>query len=81
MEMPYLIERFADNGEHSHWVLEERDTGRVLWEERDDEELEQDIRREIAGCCINDKAAECASLRVMALLKGKKPEDESHTQQ
>lgn len=30
---PTLIEKFADNGQHSHWSLVDSETGKVLWEE------------------------------------------------
>lgn len=33
MNKPTIIERFADNGEHSHWELINSDTGEVLWSE------------------------------------------------
>ena len=31
MNKPTIIERFADNGEHSHWELIDTSTGNVLW--------------------------------------------------
>ena len=30
MNKPKVIEKFADNGEHSHWELIDSDTGIVL---------------------------------------------------
>lgn len=33
MNKPQLIEKFADNGEHSHWELINSETGNVLWSE------------------------------------------------
>lgn len=33
MNKPKVIEKFADNGEHSHWELIDSDTGTVLWSE------------------------------------------------
>lgn len=33
MNKPIVIEKFADNGEHSHWELIDPDTGTVLWSE------------------------------------------------
>lgn len=33
MTEPKVVERFADNGEHSHWELINSDTGEVLWSE------------------------------------------------
>lgn len=33
MNKPKVVERFADNGEHSHWELINSDTGDVLWSE------------------------------------------------
>lgn len=39
MKEPKVLEKFADNGEHSHWELIDSDTGKVLWAEasKDDE--------------------------------------------
>ena len=31
MNKPVLVERFTDNGEHSHWDLINADTGEMLW--------------------------------------------------
>ena len=31
MKKPILNEKFADNGEHSHWELIDANTGEVLW--------------------------------------------------
>lgn len=31
MEKPIIKEVFADNGEHSHWVLIDNNSGEVLW--------------------------------------------------
>lgn len=28
---PTLVEKFAENGQHSHWELTDTDTGKVLW--------------------------------------------------
>lgn len=36
--MPQVIERFADNGEHSHYVLID-DEGRTLWSEDPDDKV------------------------------------------
>lgn len=33
MKEPKVIEKFADNGEHSHWELIAPDTGILLWSE------------------------------------------------
>lgn len=33
MNKPIVIEKFADNGEHSHWELIDPDTGIMLWSE------------------------------------------------
>ncbi|MBS5701318.1 MAG: hypothetical protein KHX11_20040 [Bacteroides cellulosilyticus] len=38
MNKPKVIEKFADNGEHSHWELIDSDTGIVLWSEMSPEE-------------------------------------------
>ena len=40
MKQPKVIERFTDNGEHSHWELINVDTGDTLWKELDpDDEM------------------------------------------
>jgi len=31
IEKPTLVERFADNGEHSHWALVETSSGQEIW--------------------------------------------------
>ncbi|MEB3150552.1 MAG: hypothetical protein VKL60_16260 [Sphaerospermopsis sp.] len=31
MNRPTVVERYADNGEHSHWDLIDTDTGETLW--------------------------------------------------
>lgn len=33
MKKPIIVERFADNGEHSHYDLIEVETGELLWSE------------------------------------------------
>lgn len=33
MKEPKVIEKFADNGEHSHWELIDSNTGKILWSE------------------------------------------------
>lgn len=38
MNKPKVIEKFADNGEHSHWELIDSDTGIVLWSEMSPED-------------------------------------------
>ena len=49
MNKPKVIEKFADNGEHSHWELIDSDTGTVLWSE--DSNVNEII--EIEGYKIN----------------------------
>lgn len=41
MNKPILIERCADNGAFSHWVLIQEETGDFLWSEAPDEETRQ----------------------------------------
>ena len=36
MKEPKIIEKFADNGEHSHYELMDIDTGKILWSEDED---------------------------------------------
>jgi site-specific DNA-adenine methylase len=43
MEKPTIIERFADNGEHSHYVLCDKD-GNTLWSEAPEEDLINPIK-------------------------------------
>lgn len=33
MREPLVIDRFSDNGEHSHYELIDQDTGNVIWSE------------------------------------------------
>lgn len=33
MKKPEIIEKFTDNGEHSHWILIDSNTGEILWSE------------------------------------------------
>lgn len=40
MKEPKVIEKFADNGEHSHWELMESDTGIILWSEMSPKEAQ-----------------------------------------
>lgn len=63
MKEPKVIEKFADNGEHSHWELIAPDTGILLWSEDsnvDEIICAEDIVNsaiigsvEIIGCSIN----------------------------
>ncbi len=40
MKQPKVIEKFTDNGEHSHWELINAETGGTLWKEQDpDDEM------------------------------------------
>jgi hypothetical protein len=41
MKKPLLVERFADNGEHSHWALVEPEDGRLIWSEAPGEEIQK----------------------------------------
>lgn len=36
MEKPTIVERFADNGEHSHWEMVRTEDGYTLWSEEED---------------------------------------------
>jgi len=48
MDKPTVSEIFADNGEHSHWVLVDSDTGATLWSEVDLEvEIIKDYKKAI----------------------------------
>ena len=38
MNKPKLTECFTDNGEHSHWILINAETGEQLWSESDPED-------------------------------------------
>ncbi len=48
MEQPIVLERFADNGEHSHWALVSSEDHRVLWSEAPFEDAITDIKVEVA---------------------------------
>ena len=37
-DKPVVSEAFADNGEHSHWRLIDRETGKLLWSEFPEED-------------------------------------------
>lgn len=43
MPKPLLIERFACNGEHSHWELINPATGEKIWEPKDEATLSVDV--------------------------------------
>ena len=34
---PIAVERYADNGMHSHWELISAETGEILWSESEQE--------------------------------------------
>lgn len=58
MEKPILVERFADNGEHSHWELLEPSDCAILWSNEKDEEDEDDTTQwteRITGDLNNDR--------------------------
>lgn len=39
LNKPTIVERFADNGAHSHWELVNTDTGEMLWSEWPDDTI------------------------------------------
>lgn len=41
MKKPVIVEKFADNGEHSHWSLVDCETGELLWSQAPEEEMQQ----------------------------------------
>ena len=43
MKKPTIIERFTDNGEHSHYELFKTETGELLWSEDVEEYAEQGL--------------------------------------
>ena len=49
MKEPKVIEKFADNGEHSHWKLIDDETGEVLWSEEPKEVKNNALLRLISG--------------------------------
>lgn len=76
MKKPKVIECFTDNGEHSHWALIDKDDGKLLWDEADDNkdnlliaEL-QDLEGIISGLC-GDKSPSVINtvVRAKVLLK------------
>lgn len=70
MKKPYVLECFADNGEHSHWELLNSETGETLWSENP-EELEGP-RMIIIGGGPSIKIPELigAQLRIMREMSG-----------
>jgi len=40
MKEPKVEERFADNGEHSHYVLVDVETGELLWSESPEDKVQ-----------------------------------------
>lgn len=40
MKKPIIVERFSDNGEHSHWALIDSKTGELIWSEAPEEEIQ-----------------------------------------
>jgi hypothetical protein len=60
MQEPLVIERFADNGEHSHWVLV-NDKGQEIASSQEDKFTEKELRAAI------DMAREQESIRNGAL--------------
>lgn len=51
MKKPILNEKFADNGEHSHWELIDANTGEVLWGRIDAVLPQADVSGQVCGCC------------------------------
>jgi len=41
MDKPIVVERFSDNGEHSHYALIDSENGELLWSELPEEEIEK----------------------------------------
>ena len=53
MKKPLVTEIFADNGEHSHWKLIGTETGRTLWEEKEQEHCsEKSDQKEITSSIV-----------------------------
>jgi len=64
MKCPTIDERFADNGEHSHWVLVDASTGETLWDESNRaDELRDRVMAEVAFGIIAHKVK--ADVRVV----------------
>ena len=49
MNKPIIVERFADNGSHSHYALIDRDTGELLWSEAVEEEIQRVKNPNVVG--------------------------------
>ena len=70
MKKPTIVERFADNGEHSHYSLIETETGKLLWSEAPEEELfgVEEMGISIRDLCLSVKALNAlASLEIKTL--------------
>lgn len=68
MVKPIVIEKFADNGEHSHWELINPNTGEVLWIE---EKFNPSDYVCTAGVCpcLDDPECERCSLKRKNILR------------
>ena len=53
MNRPTIVERFADNGDHSHYALIDTETGELLWSEAPEEEIQELIDKSPTGSCMN----------------------------
>jgi hypothetical protein len=63
MKKPTIIERFTDNGEHSHYSLIETETGDLLWSEAPEEETQQVKNLSLSDVSVNEVAvcSECGA--------------------
>ncbi len=61
MDKPEVIERYADNGAHSHWELVDGNTGEMLWSEDEAADMGHNLQQAkvaIPGC-TGEKHALC----------------------
>lgn len=52
--IPLIVEIYTDNGEHSHFKLIDIETGKILWEENEEsnlEELVKDFEEKVINMC------------------------------
>ena len=54
MKKPTIIERFTDNGEHSHYELFKTETGELLWSENEAISFTEDKMKVVGGLLSED---------------------------
>jgi hypothetical protein len=62
MEQPLIVERFSDNGEHSHWEVINSVTGELLWSEDSGESFAVTIKKQLSKLLQSEMLREKISL-------------------